>query len=255
MTVHDAQAGAAVAADPALSQPQSWWISLGLGVSAVSATASSFDGLRSLAAAVGWSSWLAPALPATIDALSITATVVWITGAASLRVRRFARTCALLAILMSIGGNACWHLHAAGLLELNFAVVLGVGTVPPIVLGLCSHLAALRRLSTSATAKTDGDSRPSLGDGMSVPKNRRDQAAVPAPRPRVLREDELLDAARVADEEFRARFGQSITRDLLRTTLGIGGQKATELLRRLRAGEPPAAPKPKKTVTAKRAKP
>lgn len=236
------------------TRPQNWWISLGLGVSAVSAAASSFDGLRSLAAAVGWSAWMAPALPATIDALSITATVVWITSTASLRVRRFARTCALLAILMSIGGNACWHLHAAGLLELNFAVVLGVGTVPPIVLGLCSHLAALRRLSVSTLVGTGDDGSSSLGDGHAVPKDHREQSVVPESRPRVLSEDELLDAARLADEEFQQRYRQHITRDLLRTTLGVGGQKATELLRRLRTDEPPAMPKPK-TLTVKRENP
>jgi len=247
--------------DSSATQPQGWWISLGLGVSAVSAAASSFDGLRSLAATVGWSIWMAPALPATIDALSITATVVWITGAASLRVRRFARTCALLAILMSIGGNACWHLHAAGLLELNSAVVLGVGTVPPIVLGLCSHLAALRRVSAfaevpSGTKAVPGPATESardegsvLTDGTAVPED-PEQLPVPQPRPRVLTEDELLAAARRADDEFRKRYGQGITRDLLRSTLGIGGQQATMLLRRLRADEPPAKAKPK-TVTAR----
>ncbi len=229
------------------------WIPLGLGVSAVSAAASSFDGLRSLAFAVGWSTWMAPALPATVDALAITSTGLWVTGtAAAPKVRRFARMSALLAIAMSVGGNAAWHLHAAGLLPLNFAIVLGVGTVPPIVLGLCSHLAALRRLAVltegavespaaAVPAVTEASPHQSPEDG---PRDRPGPRAVSAssrrrsrpPAARGLSEDELLELARQADLRHRQEHGgKPITRDELRRVLRVGGTKATVLLRQLRA--------------------
>jgi hypothetical protein len=149
---------------------------------------------------------------------------------------------------MSIGGNACWHLHAAGLLPLNFVVVLGVGCVPPIVLGLCSHLAALRRLTQAAGESEDrperaATDRPQLSvqDG---PGDRPETAPKAAPtrkrarpgtRPRIS-EDELLGAAHEADLRHRqAHDGKPITRDELRRALRVGGDKATVLLRQLRA--------------------
>jgi hypothetical protein len=47
-------------------------------------------------------------------------------------------------------------------------------------------------------------------------------------------EDELLGAARSADTRHRERYGKPITRDKLRRELRIAGQRATEVLRRLR---------------------
>lgn len=229
-----------IAAPDAIRPPRSWWIPLGLGVSAVSAAASSFDGLRSLAEASGWSVWMAPALPATIDALAITATGIWITGTSTSRVRRFARTCALVAILMSIGGNACWHLHAAGLLALNFAVVLGVGTIPPIVLGLCSHLAALRRQVETVQAVPEvgpakTETVPKAAEAVPMKTETALATVEPAPvRPR-LEPDELLAFARAAADRYKAEHGKSITRDELRRVLRVGGTKASEVLRHLRA--------------------
>jgi hypothetical protein len=173
---------------------------------------------------------MSPALPATIDALAITATGIWITGASTSLVRRFARTCALVAILMSIGGNACWHLYAAGLLTLNFAVVLGVGTVPPIVLGLCSHLAALRRQVESVPELVQAV--PEVG-----PMNTETALKTAEPTPVRPRPDpsELLEVARAAAVKHRAAHGKAITRDELRRVLRVGGTKASEVLRQLRA--------------------
>lgn len=236
-----------------------WWIPLGLGVSALSAAVSSFDGLRSLAAAAGWTSWMAPALPATVDALAVTATGIWITGTAAPRVRRFARTCALTAILFSIGGNAVWHLVAANLLTLNWAVILAVGTVPPFVLGLVSHLAALRRLAASDRPKATIEMAPVVVSAFVPDRTALDPPAVvpepsesPSPsqqtlgRPpknspvsktprRVVSRDDLLEEARKADVEHQEAVGKPITRDALRRALHISGNRATDVLRRLRA--------------------
>src|SRR5689334_5347538 len=121
------------------------WVSLGIAVSAISAATSSFAGLRSLAEVAGWPTLLSFLFPLTVDAYSLTATRVWLVKAtSSVRARRFARTNAILAILMSLCGNAIWHLIAAGLLANSWLIVVAVGAVPALVLGLVSHLAVLR---------------------------------------------------------------------------------------------------------------
>jgi hypothetical protein len=51
---------------------------LGLSVAAISAAVSSFDGLRSLALATGWSEWQAPLLPLTIDAFALASIRIWL---------------------------------------------------------------------------------------------------------------------------------------------------------------------------------
>src|SRR5438067_844006 len=122
------------------------WVSLGLSVSALSALVSSFSGLRSLALLAGWVPLMAPLLPLTIDAYAMTATRVWLADTTTAeRARRFARSNAIGAILLSLVGNATAHLITAGLLGVTWVVVLCVGAVPPVVLGLVSHLAVLRR--------------------------------------------------------------------------------------------------------------
>jgi hypothetical protein len=56
-------------------------------------------------------------------------------------------------------------------------------------------------------------------------------------RPPSHREEDLLEAARAADAEYRAAHdGRPITRDALRAALRISGSRATELRRHLRTG-------------------
>src|SRR5882672_3648770 len=133
-------------ADGTRARPASdWWVSLGMATSAVSAAVSSFAGLRELAIIAGWSAWLAPLLPATVDAYAATAMRVWLAESTiSGRARRFARTNAVGAILLSLTGNATSHLVGARLLPVSWVVVVAVGAVPALVLGLVSHLAVLR---------------------------------------------------------------------------------------------------------------
>jgi uncharacterized protein DUF2637 len=122
-----------------------WYVTVGLAVSALSAAASSFASLRSLALAAGWPVWLAPLLPLTIDAYGMTATRVWLAGSTgSTRARRFARANAVGAIGMSLAGNASYHLIAVQLVAVSWMVVVAVGAVPALVLGLVAHLAVLR---------------------------------------------------------------------------------------------------------------
>lgn len=209
-----------------------WWVAAGMAVSSASAAVSSFDGLRSLALLAGWSIYMAPLLPLTIDAYAMSATRVWLADStASNRARRFARRNAVGAILASLLGNAVYHTIAAGLVEMSWLVVVVVGGVPPVVLGLVSHLAVLRRQSDPAVLP-------------SVPST----AAIPVGGTRYATDDELLVAARTADVRHRAEHGKPISRDTLRRELRIGAGRATKALRRLRAENQPAQQETKSAI-------
>jgi hypothetical protein len=255
-----------------------WWVALGLFVSAVSAAVSSFAGLHALALSTGWHRRAAPLFPLTVDCYALTAVRVWLARSTrSARARRFARANAVGAILLSVLGNGTWHLVAAELVSVTWVVVVLVGAVPPVVLGLVAHLALLRTQDdedgreggtvhcgvsavredvpgTSGTVPTSASTAPWPERTETEPERTvpRPAEAVPGGTPsapgvrRYATEDELLDellrAARTADARHRKRYGKPITRDQLRRELRIGGQRATEVLRRLREGKPLSIP-------------
>jgi uncharacterized protein DUF2637 len=195
------------------------WVSLGIAVSATSAAVSSFSGLYSLSLATGWHPWIAPLYPLTIDAWALTATRVWLAvSITSPQARRFARRCAVTAILFSVGGNAVWHLLAAHGIAMSWVIVLAVGAMPPAVLGLIAHLAALRKQDVTR-----------------VPQSVLDTPADVVPRTQYRTDDELLEAARTADAAWRAAHHKPISRDALRRELKVSAARATELLRRIKA--------------------
>jgi hypothetical protein len=195
-----------------------WWVFLGLAVTATSAAVSSFAGLRGLAIVAGWPVWLAPLFPVTIDSYAMTSVRVWLAASTqSGHARRFARTNAIGAIVLSLTGNATYHAIAVRLLEPSWVVVVAVGSVPALVLGLVSHAAVLR---------TQIDpSGPQFVLGTASGTEDDPQSSQPT---------DLLAAARAADAAYRAQYGRAITRDVLRQTLRIGGNRASELLRQLR---------------------
>lgn len=243
-----------------------WWVALGLFVSALSAAVSSFAGLHALALSTGWHPWAAPLFPLTVDCYALTAVRVWLARSTrSGRARRFARANAVGAILLSVLGNATWHLVAAELVSVTWVVVVLVGAVPPITLGLVAHLAVLRTqddedgredgtvLRTVPAVREDvsGTSETVPAPGSTVPEPDRTvpgpertgaepAETVPGRAPpfpaarRYASEDELLESARAADARHRAEYGKPITRDVLRRELRVGGQRATGVLRRLR---------------------
>jgi hypothetical protein len=209
-----------------------WWVVLGLAVTATSAAVSSFAGLRGLAVVAGWPVWLAPLLPATIDSYAMTSVRVWLAESTrSVRARQFSRANAICAIVLSLTGNAVYHLVAVGLLAASWPVVVAVGAVPALVLGLVSHTAVLRTqvdpVVPEAGPSPTGSAQRELGAGPSTDG--------PAPDgPRYATEAELLEAARTADQAYRAAHGRGISRDALRRELRIGGARATAVLRRLK---------------------
>ena len=203
-----------------VAPPRDRWVTLGMAIATVSAAVSSFAGLHGLAVVTGWPELLAPLLPLSIDSLAMTAMRVWLTGSAtSLHARRFARACAIGAIFLSLAGNAVWHLIAAHLLRASWGIVLGVGAIPPTVLGAVTHMAALRTESGTDPASTVLSSPPAS-------ENRTQYGS----------EAELLEAARQADADHKAAHdGKPITRDELRKRLRVSGARATAVLRELRS--------------------
>jgi hypothetical protein len=208
------------------------WVALGMAVSATSAAVSSFAGLRELAVVAGWPVMLAPMLPLTVDAYAMTATRVWTSESTrSQRARRFARTNAVGAILLSLSGNATYHLIAAGLVAVSWVVVVAVGAVPALVLGLVSHLAVLRtQVDSPGPAQEAVRLRLVPGATPVVPS----PAVRPEAGPRYGTEDEWMAAARTADAAYRATHGRAMSRDALRRELRVGGARASTLHRRLK---------------------
>jgi DNA-binding transcriptional ArsR family regulator len=133
----------------------------GLGIVALAAAATSFSTLAELAHDAGWSRIVSPALPVIVDVLAAVSTRAWLSGPAG--VRPLARRTAVLAIVVSVLGNAAAHLIAAGLLRPGIALVITVAMTPPIALGVVAHLAA----SLSAAAPR------------TVPQTQAESAAAP----------------------------------------------------------------------------
>lgn len=181
------------------------------------AAVSSFSGLHSLAVATGWPETLAPLLPFTIDAYAMTATRVWLSRATgSAAARRFARWNAIGAIGLSLVGNAAWHLIAAKVLTVTWPIVVLVGAVPPAVLGLLSHLAVLH-------GQDDEDEAVPVRTELPEHQGTADAGG-----------NDLLEAARAADEGHQAEHGKPITRDELRKQLHVSSDRASQTLRTLR---------------------
>lgn len=241
-----------------------WWVICGLSVTAVSAAVASFTGLRGLAELAGWPHAMAVLLPLTVDAYAVTATRVWLVASApGGRARRFARANALGAIAASLVGNATYHAITAGVVGMSWPIVVVVGAAPAAALGLLSHLVALRgqddesetaaRAAGTERGMAPGASRTAGRTGTGTPPrtgtprrsgsgDARTNGARARPRPGVggvngvdpVRAD-LVRTARLVDADYRARTGRPMTRDALRSALGVSTGRATQVLRHLRS--------------------
>jgi hypothetical protein len=114
-------------------------------VAGIAAAVASWSALYGLALRCGWSHLTAPLFPLTVDAYAVAALRVWLgRGTLSASARLRARRNAVLAIVASMAGNAALHAAAAGVYSITWPVVVAVSAVPPVTLGLVSHLFALR---------------------------------------------------------------------------------------------------------------
>jgi hypothetical protein len=217
---------------------------LGLTVVTVAAVAASFSTLAGLAAFTGWGQRLSWLLPASLDALGMTACLVWLDAAAPVKTRSYARWMTWGAAGLSILGNGVGHLASTGHLTQGLLLVVLVGAVPPAALATTVHLIVL--VSSPEKAALVPDAAP-----VPAPEQRVVPAPAkpkPSPKPKVeaksgpapvksgpdsapVVDDVLLQRARHADRDHAAKNGgRPISRDALKDELKIGTGKATELL-------------------------
>lgn len=111
----------------------------------IAAAVASYSALFGLARLAGWPAWSAWLFPLTVDAYAVAALRVWLGRvAASDGARAHARRAAVLAIAASMAGNAALHAALAHDFRVTWPVVVAVSAIPPMTLGLVSHLLALR---------------------------------------------------------------------------------------------------------------
>lgn len=224
-----------------------WLRWLGLTVVCVAAVVASFSTLASLAEFTGWAPWASWLLPLSLDALGMTACLVWLDLSAPKKSRRYAAWMTWVAAGMSVLGNGAGHLASTGHLQQGLVLVLLVGSVPPAALAVTVHLI----VSVSTPAKPA--------------RQVRDAAPVPAPAQRIVPgpakpkpsqkpkttksgpgpvksgpdtgpDDLLVQRARHADEEWQKEHGKPIPRDEARKVLGVSNEKTGEALRLAREG-------------------
>jgi hypothetical protein len=116
-------------------------------VAGIAAAVASYSALYQLARVTGWPWFTAWLFPLTVDAYAVAALRVWLGRAtSSATARSRARWSAVLAIVASMAGNAALHAATAGVYTITWPVVVAVSAIPPVTLGLVSHLFALRSL-------------------------------------------------------------------------------------------------------------
>jgi hypothetical protein len=140
-------------------------------VAGIAAAVASWSALYGLALRCGWSHLTAPLFPLTVDAYAVAALRVWLgRGTVSASARLRARRNAVLVIVASMAGNAALHAAVAGVYSITWPVVVAVSAVPPVTLGLVSHLFALRA-EDDGQADDDTDTEvPELGMLAQLPK-------------------------------------------------------------------------------------
>ncbi|MGW4640784.1 hypothetical protein ACWEN6_19780 [Sphaerisporangium sp. NPDC004334] len=167
-------------------------------MAALISSASALTGLAKLAA---WGDELSLLLPLMVDAYGITSTRIWLSKATrSPRVRRHAAGNAVAAIVMSVVGNVVYHAIQAKALQVpSWVLVVAVSVVPPVTIGLLSHLVALRSGDHAEPAPRGGPSGtpPTTPEPVPTPtavRIERLPRTDPAPAP--VREDRRAVAAR-----------------------------------------------------------
>lgn len=203
----------------------------GLPVALLSAAALSFQGLYTLARAVGWAALVAWLLPVSIDVAAAIATVVWLSSPVGYGVaRRHAARTALISIGLSVAGNAAAHLIEGHILDVTPAVIVTVTSVPPIVVALLVHLGMTLPQPPPATTR---DERPRQSSEAPA----EPQTASMAPRRTIA--DAVAIATRMLEAEERAgRDPDRFTSPPLAAELGCTPSYARRILRIARQANP-----------------
>jgi Protein of unknown function (DUF2637) len=228
----------------------------GLVLVAVAAAASSFGALRGLAIKAGGWGQLAPLLPISLDTFAALSTRLWLTHDPITReARHWGRASALIAIGLSVAGNAVDHALSAGQLGISWPLTVAVGAVPPALLGLVIHLAHVASPAPVAPAQAATEPAPATVT-VTIPAAPPvvtpavvEQATSPTPevaspgplawpelaqQPARPADDELLDQARRLVARLQAD-GQRVGAATLQRELSIGSGRARRLWQAIQA--------------------
>lgn len=227
-----------------------WLRWLGLTVVCVAAVVASFSTLAALAEFTGWAPWTSWLLPLCLDALGMTACLIWLDSSAPKPARKYAAWMTWTAAGLSVLGNGVGHLASTGHLQQGLLLVLLVGSVPPATVSVVVHLIAVAkpvrpaRVAAPAPVKVgDTTKKPTVAKTDTKVADKPKPSSAPAePKPTAspaksgaesgpVVDEVLLQHARRADRDHRAKNdGRPISRDGLKDELKIGTGKATDLL-------------------------
>lgn len=209
---------------------------LGVGLVFAAAVVASFSTLAELAKAAGWDDRAAWLLPTCLDALGMAAARVWMSPGKPAAARSFARRLTLLAVVLSVAGNAAGHMVASGYVRPGLLVVMLVGAVPPASLAAVVHLVVLTRGPVPARRAKVAAVAPEPVTAPAPPKVAQPVARKAKPTAKRQPQgdwvpDELtMQKARHADTEHRAtNDGKPITRDALKKALHLSSDRASKV--------------------------
>lgn len=228
-----------------------WLRWLGLGVVCAAAVVASFSTLAALAEFTGWGSWASWLLPLALDALGMTACLVWLDPTAPKKARRYAAWMTWIAAGLSVLGNGAGHLASTGHLEQTLLLVVLVGSVPPAALAVTVHLIVSVSSPSKPAAKVRDAAPVAAPEQRVVPG-----PAKPSPKPKSAKtatsgtgpvksgpdktgpkvDDLIVQKAKRLDEEWLVKHGKQISRDDARPLLGVSNEKTSEALRLAREG-------------------
>lgn len=218
-----------------------WLRWIGLAVVCVAAVVASFSTLASLAEFTGWSTWASWLLPLCLDALGMTACLVWLDPSAPKRSRRYAAWMTWVAAGLSVLGNGAGHLASTGHLAQGLLLVVLVGSVPPATVSVVVHLIVTSSPSKVA-ARPVRDAAPVPAEVEDKPKTAAVKKAVPKSSPVKSEPDKtgpevdevLMQRARHFAEQYEQANGKPPGRDAIKTGLKVGTDPATKILNELK---------------------
>jgi hypothetical protein len=146
--------------------PRDGWVDAGTWIVGLTAAVASWAGWVGLAKLCGWTdSWttlgltvhLAWLLPFAVDVYALVGFRVWLRIKwASAATKNYARKSTFVAIGLGVAGNASYHLMVSlGWGAAPWLVVVGVSSLPPLMLGAAAHMSALITRDLSAARNRD----------------------------------------------------------------------------------------------------
>jgi hypothetical protein len=231
-----------------------------IGVILACAVFASASSLIYLATVTAWRDRTSWVLPVCLDALGILAGVVWLWHIFPAPARAYGRKVVIGVVACSVAGNALAHAIEWGWLRPNLALVMAVGSVPPIVVAVALHLGTLvlapvpgrrarKRSVPAESTRTDTGSRTAAsteptgsGSGSGVGSGsrtstgaaRRNGTAGRTRPPKVTVNDITVRQVQDLDAQHLAENGKGLKRDDVQKLMRCSAAVAGDLLREAR---------------------